>query len=284
MNIKHNLRSLVMENIIPVFLFFCFSMMASARSGYAAGPDQASVALNSGKVKMQLFNGKNLNGWYTFIKDKGRNIDPNKVFTVKDGMIRVSGEEFGCITSNEEFENYKLLVEFKWGDETFQPRVDKARDSGVLLHSTGEDGGYSGIWMYSIECQVIEGGTGDLLVVGDGSKKYSLTCPVATSKQGDSFVFDPSGKTETINGGRINWFGRDPDWSDVKGFRGAKDVEKPVGKWNTIECIVKGPEIYIYLNGTLVNHAVDVKPQKGRIQIQSEGAEIFFKKVEITSL
>lgn len=273
-----------MKNIIPIFLIIFISMMSLTKNGYGSGPNQTSGTKNTGKVKIHLFNGKNLDGWYTFIKDKGRNIDPKKVFTVQKGLIRISGEEFGCITTNEEYENYRLLVEFKWGDETFEPRVDKARDSGVLLHSTGEDGGYSGIWMYSIECQVIEGGTGDLLVVGDGSKKYSLTCPVANSKQGDSFVFDPSGKTETINGGRINWFGRDPGWIDVKGFRGVKDVENPVGKWNKIECIVKGPEITVYLNGILVNHAVDVKPQKGRIQIQSEGAEIFFRKVELTSL
>jgi hypothetical protein len=57
-----------------------------------------------------------------------------------------------------------------------------------------------------------------------------------------------------------------------------------VGKWNKVECIVKDAEIYIYLNDILVNHAVDVRPQKGRIQIQSEGAEIFLKRVWITSL
>ena len=236
------------------------------------------------KSKIQLFNGKNLNGWYTFIKGKGRNIDPDKVFTVQNGLIRISGEEFGCITTNEEFDNYKLLVEFKWGDITFAPRIEKARDSGVLLHSTGEDGGYSGIWMHSIECQIIEGGTGDLLVVGDGSEKFSVTCPVTPEKQGGSYVFQHSGNLVTINSGRINWFGRDPEWKDVKGFRGERDVEKPAGKWNKIECIVKGKEILIYLNGTLVNHAVDVQPQKGRIQIQSEGAEIFFKRIELTLL
>src|SRR5690606_25154530 len=88
--------------------------------------------------KIDLFNGKNLDGWYTFIKDRGKDSDIKKVFTVKDGMIRISGEEYGCITTNEEFENYKLVVEFKWGEETFDPRIDKARDSGILLHSQGE--------------------------------------------------------------------------------------------------------------------------------------------------
>ncbi len=234
--------------------------------------------------KTQLFNGKNLDGWYTFIKGKGRNIDPNKVFTVQNGEIRISGEEFGCITSNNEYENYKLEVEFKWGDLTFAPRVNNARDSGVLLNSTGEDGGFSGTWMHSIECQLIEGGTGDMLVVGDGTTSFSLTAPVEPEKQDGSFVFRPEGNPATINGGRINWWGRDPGWKDIKGFRGAKDLEKPLGQWNKLLVIVQGNEITIYLNGTLANHAINVQPQKGRLQVQSEGAEIFLRNIGLTPL
>ena len=241
-------------------------------------------SIAAGKSIIKLFNGKNLDGWYTFIKDKGKNFDPNKVFTVQDGMIRISGEEFGCITTNDEFENYKLTVEFKWGGLTYAPRIDKARDSGILLHSVGKDGGSSGIWMHSLECQIIEGGTGDFIVVGDGSKNFSLTCQAAPEKQGDSYIYQPGGNSVTVNEDRINWFGRDPGWNDIKGFRGAKDIEKPVGKWNKIECIVNGGEISIYLNGTLVNHAADSQPRKGKIQIQSEGAEIFFRRIEIAGL
>ena len=274
-----------MKSLFLIFLIFTLSMMNFTESGFARCPDLSAVKkINSSKSRIQLFNGKNLGGWYSFLKGRGRNNDPNKVFTVQNGLIRVSGEEFGCLTTNDEYENYKLLVEFKWGDRTFEPRVDNARDSGVLLNSTGEDGGYSGIWMHSIECQLIEGGSGDLLVVGDGSNKFSITCPVAPEMQGSSYVFQPSGNPITIYGGRINWFGRDPEWKDIKGFRGLKDLEKTLGKWNKMECIVKGKEIFIYLNGTLVNHAVNVLPQKGHIQLQSECAEILFKRVEITLL
>jgi hypothetical protein len=257
-----------------IVLFFSFAVMCF--NCFSAEKKQSE--------KLQLFNGKNLEGWYTFIKNRGKNIDPNQVFTVKKGLINVSGEEFGCLTSNQEYENYKLAVEYKWGERTYGKRENKARDSGILLHSTGEDGGYSGTWMHSIECQLIEGGTGDMLVVGDGSDKFFLTCPVAPEKQAGCYVFQSSGNPATINSGRINWFGRDPQWEDGKGFRGAKDLEKPVGEWNKIECIAQGHEIFIYLNGTLVNHAVNVHPQKGRIQLQSEGAEVFFRKVELTSL
>jgi hypothetical protein len=274
-----------MKKLFLLFLIFTVSMTSFTKTGFARSPDLSSAEKKSPqKSKIQLFNGKNLDGWYTFLKGKGRNNDPNKVFTVQNGLIRISGEEFGCITTNDEYDNYKLVVEFKWGDVTFAPREEKARDSGLLLHSIGEDGGSDGIWMYSLECQIIEGGTGDLLVVGDGSTKFSITCPVEPEKQNGSYVFKPGGNLVMINNGRINWYGRDPEWKDVKGFRGSKDIEKPVGKWNRIECIVQGKEIFIYLNGTLVNHAVDVQPQKGRIQIQSEGAEILFKRIEITLL
>ena len=233
---------------------------------------------------IRLFNGKDLDGWYTFLKGRGRDADPLGVFTIENGVLRISGEEWGCITTTEEYADYHLIVEFKWGDVTHAPRVDKARDSGILLHSVGEDGAYGGMWMNSIECQMIEGGTGDLLVVGDGTEQFSLTCPVAPEMQGSSHVFDPEGEPATIHGGRINWFGRDPDWADVKDFRGRQDVEKPVGEWNRLECIADGQNITILLNGTVMNHAIDVQPRKGRIQVQSEGAEVFVRRVDLVPL
>ena len=274
-----------MKRQILLALMILISLSSAIETGFSRITGTSAPGKNNNaKASQKLFNGKNLDGWYTFIKDRGRNNDPNRVFTVQNGLIRISGEEFGCITTNNEFENYELLVEFKWGEKTYSPRIDKARDSGVLLHSVGEDGGSSGTWMYSIECQIIEGGTGDFIVVGDGSEKFAVTCPVAQNKQGSSYVFNPSGNNVTINTGRINWFGRDPEWKDLKGFRGVENVEKPVGKWNKIVCIVKGQEITIYLNGIMVNHATEVRPGKGRIQIQSEGAEIFFKRINISPL
>ncbi|MBX3257441.1 MAG: DUF1080 domain-containing protein [Chitinophagaceae bacterium] len=233
---------------------------------------------------IRLFNGKNLDGWYTFIKDRGRNSDPKKVFTVKDGVMRISGEEWGCITTHGEFKNYKLVVEYKWGDKTYGSRLNNARDNGLLFHSKGADGGYSGTWMHSIECNIIEGGTGDFIVVGDKSNDFLLTCLVAPEKQNGSYIYQPGGDPVTVNSGRINWPGRDPDWKDEKGFRGKNDVEHPVGEWNRLECIARGSELFIYLNGTLVNHAIHSKPDEGRIQIQSEGAEIFYRRVDLTSI
>ncbi len=250
--------------------------------------DTAKMTQNSEKVVLsktiKLFNGKNLDGWYTFVRNRGKDIDPKKVFTVNKGLIRISGEEYGCITTNEEYGDYKLIAEFKWGTQTYSPRVGKARDSGILLHSTGVDGGYSDIWMHSIECQIIEGGTGDILVVGDESDKFALTSTVAHKKPGNSNVFQPGAEPLTIHTGRIDWFARDPNWKDVFGFRGEKDVEKPAGMWNKIECVAKGDKLSIFLNGVLVNQAYRVIPSRGKIQIQSEGAEMFVRKMEIIPL
>lgn len=248
-----------------------------------AGLTAPALAANAAPAE-QLFNGKDLSGFYTFLKDRGRNVDPSGVFTVQDGMIRISGQEFGGITSEREFENFHLVIEFKWGEKTWPPRVENARDSGMLVHSVGEDGAYGGMWMHSIECQMIEGGTGDVLVVGDGSDAFSATAPVAAEQSGNCFVYQPDGQPATINSGRINWFGRDPAWQDKKGYRGARDVEKPIGEWNRYECIAQGNRLQIILNGVTVNECTDVRPQKGRFQIQSEGAELFVRRVEVTPL
>ncbi len=232
----------------------------------------------------QLFDGKSLKGWYTFLQDRGRDNDPKNVFTVQDGMIRISGEEWGCITTDAEYENYTIVLEFKWGELTHKPRLENARDCGLLLHSQGEDGGSQGIWMHSIECQMIEGGTGDFIVVGDGTDAFQVTCNVRTDSGGNHFFTGKEGHSQTITEGRINWWGRDPQWKDVLGFRGKQDVEKLPGEWNTLECIASGDEITVKLNGILINKATAVKPSKGRIQIQSEAAEVFIRKVELRPL
>lgn len=259
-------------------------LRASALAALALAAPALAADVRPVTEPISLFNGKDLTGFYTFLRDHGANNDPNKVFTVHDGMIHISGQDYGCITSNDSFDRYKMVVEFKWGEKTWGDRLKATRDSGVLVHSVGEDGGYSGIWKHSIEVQLIEGGTGDFIVVGDGTDTYNLTANVAAEKQGSSYIFKEKGKPVTVNSGRINWWGRSPDWKDELGFRGEHDVEKPVGEWNTLEVTVDGGKIDTFLNGIRVNAAIDANPKSGQIQIQSEGAEIFVRKVELLPL
>jgi len=250
-------------------------------------------AQNDGTIK--LFNGKDLTGFYTWLgpqkkgeKPLGKNNDPDKVFSVEKDMIRVSGETFGCFTTEKEYENYHLTVEFKWGTKTWPPREKATMDSGILLHCVGEDGA-AGAWMESIECQMIEGGTGDfILVKGKGTTKMSLTVPVVEKKTGPKGglqpYYDPKGEEKVFTGGRINWYGRDPDWKDEKGFRGKNDVENKVGEWNTLECVCDGDSITNILNGKIVNKGTKANPSKGKILFQSEGAELFFRKIDLKPL
>ena len=237
-------------------------------------------AIHSGEPIFR-FNGKDLDGFYPFVRNRGRD-DPNKVFTVRDGTICVSGQEFGGLTTRDEYQDYHLVVEWKWGERTWAPRKDKTRDSGILVHCVGEDGAAGGNWMESQECQVIEGGTGDFIMV-PGKQKPSLTCETRVGPDRQLY-FEKGGKAVTRNSGRFNWWGRDPSWKDVLGFRGSRDVEKPAGEWNRMEVICDGDTITNIVNGYVVNAGTKSSQAEGKIQFQSEGAEIFFRKIEVRPL
>jgi hypothetical protein len=228
-------------------------MIASIRVAFVVGFAFAITASLSGAVSRQegktisLFNGKDLSGWSTFVDSRTKGYSPESrpenVFKVEDGLIHVSGERFGCLTTVEEFENYKLSLEFKWGEKRWAPREKAVRDSGVLVHCVGPDK----IWTKSIECQIQEHDCGDFWLV--------------------------SGTTLEIDG------------TVEKNMRKKKkDAEKPTGQWNTIEVVCDGDKITNIVNGVVVNEGIKASVTKGRILLQSEGAEVYFRNVELTPL
>jgi hypothetical protein len=223
----------------------------------ASALQAADIPPTEGRI--QLFNGKSLEQFDTFLQDKGWNNDPDDVFRVHDGMVHVSGKEYGYFVTKKEYGDYYLRAEFKWGEETHEPRKDKARDSGTLYHVTGENK----VWPKSIEFQIIEGGTGDIIVL-DGAE---LTV-----------------KGETKNRGRFDRFDKGP-WKDEAGYRDPKrEVEKPRGQWNVIEMISDGGHVKYWVNNTLVNEGTNASQTRGKILFQSEGAEIFFRRIELRML
>lgn len=231
--------------------------------------------------RIRLFNGRNLEGWSIWLRDSKRE-DPKGVFGVAGGMLRISGEEWGGIATLAEYRNYRLVTEWKWGEKTWGNRVKAARDSGILLHCVGPDGAASGVWMESIECQIIEGGTGDIILV-KGENAPALTADVRIGPDNQPY-WQRGGVPKRMDKGRFNWYGRDPQWKDVLGFRGAQDVEKPHGEWNRLEVICDSARITNILNGVTVNEGYDSTHTAGKIQIQSEGAEIFFRRIELHPL
>lgn len=219
----------------------------------------ACFAESSGQV-VRLLEGKDLSNFYTFLTDFGVDRDPDKVFALEDGVLRISGQHYGYLATKAEYSNYRLLVEFKWGDQTWPPREKNARDSGVLVHCVGPDK----VWMKSIECQIIEGGTGDILVV-EGA---GLTV-------GDERL---EGKTA-----RFDRPGRNP-WKDEIGFRGPNEIENPHGEWNSIEVLCEGGKVRVTVNGHLTLEGDNATPTAGKIVLQSEGAEIFFRRLDLYPL
>lgn len=243
---------------------------------------------------ISLLDGPELSAWYSWLTEGGHE-DPRDVFTVlPDGTLRISGDGYGGLITKHEYENYHLVIEYRWGTETWAPREDRARDGGLLLHCQGPDGNFGGTatkpgpWMTSIECQIIEGGVGDILVLSgtdeQGNKMpAAVTCEVTRDRDGEP-VWTAGAPTERFTSGRINWYGRDPDWADVLGFRGAQDVDSPGQEWTRVECFCQGDTLTYLVNGVVVNRGTEAVPAQGKILLQTEGAEMFVRRLELRPL
>jgi hypothetical protein len=234
-----------------------------------------------------LLNGKDLSGWDTWLgkpfKEKdavGLNKDPKHVYTVVDvdgqPAIRISGEVFGAITSQKELENYHFKLEFKWGEKRWPPREKAVRDSGLLYHCVGPHGAANSFWMRSQELQIQEKDCGDYWSVD------RAIVDVEAEKKGKTLVYKKGGAKFTVpskeTGPRI-----------VK----SPDNENPTGQWNTIELLTVGGTSVHIVNGKVVmiltgsRHLVDGKETpltRGKIQIQSEGAEVFYRNIAVRPL
>lgn len=213
---------------------------------------------------------------------------PNKVFQVKDNMLHISGRGYGYMATKEDFSDYHLTVEFKWGKNTWGKRADRARDNGILVHAHGPHGAAGNTWIASIEAQIIEGGIGDIIIVnaskGNKDKITStLTSEIRKDRDGEK-CWKRGAPSKKLSGGRINWEKRDPDWKDEINFRGKDDPDAPVGEWNRLEVIAKGDTLQYIVNGQIVNEATAVSPCKGRICIQTEAAEMIVRRFELKPL
>jgi hypothetical protein len=259
--------------------------------GSAAAAENAAVP----REAIRLFNGTNLGGFYTWLVDT-RRADPRGVFTVTNGMIRISGEGLGYLATESDYRDYHLVAEFKWGRTNYHwgDRVGKARDSGIFLHATGPDGNShdgKGAFMAAIECQVMQGAVGDFLLIRGETVDNSLIAPRVTVEASPERDLDGwwtwragGGKQTITRWGRINWSDKDREWKDRLDFRGLRDVESTRDEWTRVECVCDGARIQLKVNGTLVNEASEVFPSRGKILLQCEGSEVFFRRLELLPL
>ena len=246
-----------------------------------------------------LMNGKDLSGWETWLtkphkssvvdglakNEKGEyssalglNRDPNQVFSIVevDGTpaLRVSGEVWGGISTKEEFENYHFRAEFKWGRKRWPPREKTVRDNGLLYHCVGPHGAGSGSWLKSFEMQIQERDCGDFHSVA-GVLVDVEAVPKDPSKPKGDLLYRKGAEKVTGVARRI--------WKDP-------DNEKPSGEWNVVEFLCVGQTSVHVVNGkvTMVLTGLrqkagntEVPLTKGRIQIQSESAEIYWRNIEV---
>jgi hypothetical protein len=197
---------------------------------------------------------------------------------MEDGepAIRISGEVFAILVTEKEFEDYHLKLQFKWGTEKYPPRKTKKRDSGILYHSIGKEGAWGGVWMKSLECQVQEGDCGDYISVDT----VSVEIQAIRDETHKLYLHTPGSDTLTFSVERSY-------------CHKSEDYENASGEWNTMEIYTLGGKAVHVVNGKVNNRLSnsryfsddkELPLSKGKIQLQSEGAEIFYRQIEIKNI
>jgi hypothetical protein len=260
----------------------------------------ALVNLNAAESWVKLFNGRDWDGLDRYLaappgskEALGLNNDPRGVFKIEQvsgrGAIHVSGELYGAVTTHAEFTNMHIRVAYKWGEKKWPPRAEPKhyRDAGLLYWCIGPNGAGSGAWMRSTECNIMEKGVGQWWSVAGTyvdveGRNVVLEKTPEVPYRGESpgeecVVWTPGSRTYTVK--------------PSEGITSPYDFEKPLGEWNLCEVIAWGPICIHLLNGkvTLVVTNTRFKEKangpeqrlwRGKIQLQSEAAEIFYRDLE----
>jgi hypothetical protein len=229
-----------------------------------------------------LFNGKNLKGWSVHYASKTSDgaPSPENPFDVQNGQIHVyrsaaagSAQPFAYILTDAEYRDYRLSLEYRWGEKKFAPRQDVVRDSGLLyhVHRTPPD-----TWPASSEAQIQEGDTGDSWAISTQLSSFvdpKTRLYALPAEGGVPITVGRNGASERIRHNRVN--------------------EYP--GWNKLEVIVRGDRAAHIVNGVVNMRVTDLKAwdatsnswaklDHGRIALQAEGAEVFYRNIQIRPL
>jgi hypothetical protein len=229
-----------------------------------------------------LFNGENLEGWTVGWAQEAPagNRDPASLFTVENGVIHVyahdeagTAQQQAYILTEGDYRDYRLSLEYKWGPKKFAPRTELVRDAGLLFHVYDHS---MADWPHSVEAQIQEGDTGDVWAI---SSRASSTVLPLTQR-----YMEPAGGGIPVTVGAYRDFAR---------IRHGALNELP--EWNTLEIVVRGDTATYIVNG-FVNMRVTglqrwdaatgswVKLDHGKIALQAEYAELFYRNIRIRPL
>ena len=267
--------------------------------GLAFGTQAAEEVVAPPKSEWRpLFNGRDLAGWDKHIsvpEGAGEivpNHDPKGVFTVTNlngqTVIHVSGEIYGAITSHDEFENFHARLEFKWGEKRWPPRATVGRDSGILYCAVGKPNSGTG-WMTSIENNIMERGIGQWWSVNGAIIDVEGEWITPEMEPQIPYRKEGAGEKNIVYKKGARRITAAPANGITPGF----EAEKPFGEWNSVEVVFWGGNCIHLLNGkvnmVLVNPRYEADARwrplwHGKIQLQSEAAEVFYRKVEVRPL
>ncbi|AEE24452.1 protein of unknown function DUF1080 [Glaciecola sp. 4H-3-7+YE-5] len=200
----------------------------------------------------------------------GLNADVKSVFSVtvqnQQPVLHVSGEIYGGLTSKADFENYHLSLQVKWGDKKWSPRLKAKRDSGLLFHCQGEHGAFWKVWKACQELQIQESDFGDYIPLAGPSGT------IRSRYQNEQQFYDPTSEVK----------------NPVEGYSHAHvEPDYQHGQWNTVELYALADTAIFVVNDKVVmvvTDSIDAQGQpltSGQLQLQSEGAEVFFRDVKV---
>jgi len=272
-------------SLFPVFTVLVLGWLENPPIAPSQRASSPSVSRSS-EGWTPLFNGRDLSGWYTFLQKHGKDHDPDRVITIEDGAIHLykhaaegSAVVMGYIGTEKEYGNYHLRFEYRWGEKKFQPRYALKRDAGFYYHITGPDA----VWPRSLQFQVEQTNVGDLISLY-GMQLDTWSDPETVTQDQPTYLPAARGGRPRAMGGK--------GISYQKRLKEAKELPS----WNTVEVIARDDTTLHLLNGEEVNRGEGIRfvdPEKGgaprsitrgRIALEIEAAEIYFRKVEIKTL
>ena len=271
-----------MNNSLAACVFrlpFCFLIATCSIGSHLNAEDQATT---SGEAKwVQLFNGKNLDGWTPKIRYHELGENPHDTFRVENGLLTVGyegyddfGQSFGHLFYQDEFSHYRLRVEYRFVGEQCKGGQGWAfRNSGIMIHGERpETMSKDQDFPVSIEVQ---------LLGGDGKKDRSNAnlCTPGTNVVKDGALFLPhctGSSSKTYHGDQ--WV----------------TVEVEVNGNGLIKHVIDGETVLQYSQPQLDErdeHAAELAKAAGTkqlsggsISLQSESHGIEFRKIEILDL
>jgi hypothetical protein len=242
---------------------------------------------------VSLLNGRDLTGWYSMLETSGKDVaQQRKMVLMEEEMLHINGNEdtgaaaeAGYLATHQEFENVRIRVEYKWGVKRFSPSSLGKRDNGILYGLVGQDK----VWPTCIECQIEESDVGDYFLVngvrGTQVRHLDGLFPEGVGRDGWS---GSAARKPLPPAGPPDGPGTDRKIKDGN-FENLND-------WNVVEVIWQGNRSAHIVNGRVVNMIDNLEQPdphnpgqfipltRGKIAIELEYAEIWFRRIEVKPL